>query len=385
MFFIALTFAAAFLIEGLGTLVSVIGLSSLFGSNLIIIALAISLDLGKIVVVSLLYTYWNKLGAIMKSYALVAAIVTMTITSAGAAGYLTGKFQEAILGSQESSIRLNALLDEQKQLTERKQQIDAQIAAIPDRYTAAQKIRLMNQFKAEQTIVNKRINEITAQVPELKVADISKQAKAGPIILLAKSFNVTIEEAILWVVMMIIFVFDPLAVFLIVAGNFLVAQRKKNEEVAKEVAKEVVIEPTDAPLIEDDAAVIPRAEAIIQPMIIEEKPQVDLELVPIEEKEEPIQEEVISEIQKVKKPRKPRAPKKLKLVPIVEELQIEEEPVKETVSKRPEIKLTDLIHKGPRPASILDDVTPDNSVKFDETPDANLASFYKDQKPTSSN
>ena len=383
MFFIALTFAAAFLIEGLGTLVSVIGLSSLFGSNLIIIALAISLDLGKIVVVSLLYTYWNKLGAIMKSYALIAAIVTMTITSAGAAGYLTGKFQEAILGSQESSIRLNALLDEQKQLTERKQQIDAQIAAIPDRYTAAQKIRLMNQFKAEQTIVNKRINEITALVPELKVADIGKQAKAGPIILLAKSFNVPIEEAILWIVMMIIFVFDPLAVFLIIAGNFLVAQRKKNEEVPKEV---VAIKQQSAPLIEEEAVVVSPAEAIAQPEVIEEKPQIKLELVPIEEKEEPAKEEVIFEVQKTKKPRKPRTPSKLKLVPIVEEQQIAKESTKEDIApKRPEIKLNDLLHKGPKHSSILDDVTPDNSVKFDETPDANLASFYKDQKPTSPN
>lgn len=383
MFFIALTFAAAFLIEGLGTLVSVIGLSSLFGSNLIIIALAISLDLGKIVVVSLLYTYWNKLGAIMKSYALVAAIVTMTITSAGAAGYLTGKFQEAILGSQESSIRLNALLDEQKQLTERKQQIDAQIAAIPDRYTAAQKIRLMNQFKAEQTVVNKRINEITAQVPELKVADIGKQAKAGPIILLAKSFNVPIEEAILWVVMMIIFVFDPLAVFLIIAGNFLVAQRKKHEEVPKEVD---AIKQQSAPLIEEDAIVVPRTEAITQPEVMEEKPQIKLELVPIEEKEEPTKEDVVFEVQKAKKPRKPRTPSKLKLVPIVEEQQIAKESTKEDITpKRPEIKLNDLLHKGPKHSSILDDVTPDNSVKFDETPDANLASFYKDQKPTSPN
>lgn len=369
MFFIALTFITAFLIEGLGTLVSVIGLSSLFGSNLIIIALAIALDLGKIVVVSLLYTYWDKLGAVMKTYALVAAMVTMTITSAGAAGYLTGKFQEAILGSQESSVRLNILLDEQKQLMIRKQQIDDQIAAIPDRYTASQKVRLMNQFKAEQSAVTARLATINQELPELKVADLSKQAKAGPIMLLAKSFNTTIEQAILWVVLMIIFVFDPLAVFLIIAGNFLVAQRNKGNN------QDANINQTEIPTVEDlrapNETEIPPPIPEINDSTIETVTtplDLDLELVPIEEKIEDIVEQPI---QKEKKPRKPRIPKKLKLVPLTEE------PV---VEKRPEIKLNDLIHKGPKTTSLLDDVPVDNTVSFDDTPSAaGLTTFYKDQ------
>lgn len=375
MFFIALTFITAFLIEGLGTLVSVIGLSSLFGSNLIIIALAIALDLGKIVVVSLLYTYWDKLGAVMKTYAFVAAMVTMTITSAGAAGYLTGKFQEAILGSQESSVRLNILLDEQKQLMTRKKQIDDQIAAIPDRYTASQKVRLMNQFKAEQSTVTARLASINQELPELKVANLNKQAKAGPIILLAKSFNTTIEEAILWVVMMIIFVFDPLAVFLIIAGNFLVAQRNRENIQNSSINK------TEIPTVEALHAInetefptpIPEInKEINNPNIETFKAQeaamdLDLELVPIEEKVEDIVE---YPIQKEKKPRKPRVPKKLKLVPLTEEPAVE---------KRPEIKLTDLTHKGPKTASLLDDVPVDNTVSFDDTPVAGLTTFYKDQ------
>lgn len=372
MFFIALTFITAFLIEGLGTLVSVIGLSSLFGSNLIIIALAIALDLGKIVVVSLLYTYWDKLGAVMKTYALVAAMVTMTITSAGAAGYLTGKFQEAILGSQESSVRLNILLDEQKQLMARKQQIDDQIASIPDRYTASQKVRLMNQFKAEQSTITARLATINQELPELKVADLSKQAKAGPIILLAKSFNTTIEEAILWVVMMIIFVFDPLAVFLIIAGNFLVAQRNRENNQNSSINQTEIPTVEALPAINETEFSTPIPEInnpIIETFKAQEAPiDFDLELVPIEEKVEDIVE---YPIQKEKKPRKPRVPKKLKLVPLTEEPAVE---------KRPEIKLNDLIHKGPKTTSLLDDVPVDNTVSFDDTPSAaGLTTFYKDQ------
>ncbi len=54
MIFILLTFFAALSIEGIGTVVSVIGLSTLFGANPIIIALAVALDIGKLVVVTLL-------------------------------------------------------------------------------------------------------------------------------------------------------------------------------------------------------------------------------------------------------------------------------------------------------------------------------------------
>jgi len=230
MFFIALTFLAAFLIEGLGTYVSVIGLSTLFGANPIIIALAVALDLGKIVVVTLLYTYWNKLGKIMKAYALAASVITMIITSAGAASFLSGEFQKAIMGTQEVSLKVDVLKTEQAKLEERKKQIDAGIAAIPDRYSANQKIRLMNQFKEEQRQVTARLMEISKQLPEMQITQIGVEAKAGPILYIAKAFNISVEEAVKWVILMIIFVFDPLAVFLIIAGNFLLHQRRMHKD-----------------------------------------------------------------------------------------------------------------------------------------------------------
>ena len=253
MFFTLLTFASAIFIEGLGSLVSVIGISALFGANPIIIALAISLDVGKVVVVSLLYTHWATLSRLMKSYALIAAAVTMVITSAGAAGYLSGEFQKAIMGAQEGSLKVDVLKQEQVKLEARKKQIDDQIAAIPDRYTANQKIRVANQFKAEQKQVTERLNEISKELPTLQVSQIGTDAKAGPILYVAKAFNVSVEEAVKWVILMIIFVFDPLAIFLIIAGNFLWAKRKRDskqeyldtirEDVRKIPAPPRVVEP----------------------------------------------------------------------------------------------------------------------------------------------
>lgn len=232
MIFTVITFIAAFLIEGLGTYVSVIGLSTLFGANPVIIALAVALDLGKLVVVSLLYTYWKQLSKLMKMYALVAATITMIITSAGAAGYLSGEFQKAIIGTQEIGLKVEVLKTEQAKLEERKKQIDNSIAAIPDRYTASQKIRLINQFKEEQKQVTTRLMEISKQLPDMQIQQIGVEAKAGPILYVAKAFDVPVEQAVKWVILMIIFVFDPLAVFLIIAGNFLLNQRRINASVA---------------------------------------------------------------------------------------------------------------------------------------------------------
>lgn len=246
MIFILITFLAAFLIEGLGTAVSVIGLSTLFGANPIIIALAISLDVGKLVVVSLLYNYWKRMGMVMKSYALLASVVTMVITSAGAAGYLTGEFQKAILGTQETVLKVNVLKEQQAKYEERKKQIDDQIANLPEKTTVNQRIRLMKQFQDEQKALQAKIDDIDKQLPELQLKQIGVEAKAGPILYISKAFDVPVEVAVKYVVMLIIFVFDPLAVFLMVAGNFLLEQRKKKvpepEDPSKQELPELVAE-----------------------------------------------------------------------------------------------------------------------------------------------
>lgn len=237
MVFAILTFAAALFIEGLGSLISVIGLSALFGANPIIIALAVALDVGKLVVVTLLYKYWRALGYTMRAYGLVAALVTMTITSAGAAGYLSGEFQKAVMGVQEGSLKVDVLKGQIAKYEERKKQIDNQIAAIPEKYSANQKIRLMNQFKAEQKDLQDKIAAIDKDLPTLQIAQIGVEAKAGPVLYISKAFNVTIEEAVKWVILLIIIVFDPLAVFLIIAGNFLWDQKSNRKEQVLETTR----------------------------------------------------------------------------------------------------------------------------------------------------
>lgn len=226
MFFALLVLFSAFLIEGIGTYVSVVGLSALFASNPIIILLAIALDLGKVVAVSFLYKYYKKIGWMMKSYMSIAVIVLMIITSSGAFGYLSGSFQKAIAGTNQDTIVLTALTDEQGRLQKRKEEIDKQIAKLPDNNVRG-RTQLMRQFGPEVGRINKRLEEIDKQLPDLKVAAIKKDVEVGPIIYIAQAFNTDAEHAVKWVILTIIFVFDPLAISLLLAGNFLLEECRK--------------------------------------------------------------------------------------------------------------------------------------------------------------
>lgn len=229
MFFTFLTFLAAFSIEALGTYISVVGLSSLFASNPIIILLAVSLDIGKVVAVSFIYKYWKKINLLMKSYMLAATIVLVTITSAGAFGFLSGEFQKAIAGNNQQTIIISALEEEKIRLQKRKEEIDSQIARLPENSVRGRSL-LMKQFAPEVNRLNSRLAEIDEKLPELKVKNIEKEVKVGPIIYVAEAFGTTPEHAVKWVILVIIFVFDPLAIALLLAGNFLVENRNKNEE-----------------------------------------------------------------------------------------------------------------------------------------------------------
>ncbi len=394
MIFIILTFIAAFLIEGLGTAVSVIGLSTLFGANPIIISLAVALDLGKLVVVSLLYKHWTKMGVVMKGYALIAAAVTMLITSAGAAGYLTGEFQKAIMGTQETSLKVDVLKQQQAKYEERKKQIDDQIANLPEKTTVNQRIKLMKQFQDEQKVLQAKIEDIDKQLPELQVKQIGVEAKAGPILYISKAFNVSVEEAVKYVVLMIIFVFDPLAVFLIIAGNFLVAQReqeKRNVPVVEQVNIEPVEVNEDPYYAQELAELEPKTQAQ-EPVVTEEPAAEALSgesvTAPVTETTSAESLESVSETYTADEEVEPVTPGDAETayeLPIEEELTTEEAtgeaisqeealpepevtelivPKEEVVVEREEITLDDL-----RPhRSSLHDVRGDAMVVFDQDP-----------------
>ena len=236
MFFTWLVLLSAFLIESIGTYVSVLGLAALFSANPIIIVLSIALDLGKITTVSFLYRHWNDINIVMKTYMTVAAVVLMTITSAGAFGFLSGEFQHAIAGTNSQAVIISALEKEQGRLQHRKEEIDRQVAQLAENNVRG-RTQLLKQFGPELAQINGRLVDIDRQLPELKVESIKKNVEVGPIIYIAQAFDTTPEAAVKWVILIIIFVFDPLAVALLIAGNYLL--RRRQDQKLKDQAERV--------------------------------------------------------------------------------------------------------------------------------------------------
>lgn len=244
---------SAFLIEAIATYVSVVGLSSLFAANLVIIILAMAFDLGKIVSVSFLYRHFKSINFIMRGYMLAATFVLMMITSAGAFGYLSGEFQKAISDTNQTQVIKQALEEEQARLQARKKEIDNQIAKLPDNSVRG-RTALMKQFEPEVSKINERLIDIDAELPKLKIEAIKKGVEVGPIIYIAESFNTTPEVAVKWVILVMILVFDPLAITLLLAGNFLIAKEKEE--------KEQRLKNKDGDK-DDDITVVPASEAIV--------------------------------------------------------------------------------------------------------------------------
>jgi hypothetical protein len=260
MLFALLILFSAFLIEGIGTYVSVVGLSALFAANPVIIVLAIALDLGKVVTVSFLYKYWKKVNTAMKIYMTIASIVLMIITSTGCFGYLSQQFQHAITSTNASDVTISAMTDEQARLQKRKEEMDAQVAKLPPDYVAG-RLKLQKQFAPELDRLNKRLGEIDTQLPKLKIDALKQNADVGPIIYVAQAFNTDAEHAVKWVILTIIFVFDPLAISLLLAGNFLLELRRQPEKLNHETTN---LPETDLPGSSFSPTFHPRMPGILE-------------------------------------------------------------------------------------------------------------------------
>jgi hypothetical protein len=243
MTFILLIFFTAFAMEAIGSYISIAGLSDFFGGDKVILLMGAILDIAKLVSVSFLYQAWNQLTRVMKYYMVSSVVVLMLITSSGAFGYLSSAFQQALQPNKELAVQVDAVKRElsgfqaEKQtLTVSKDRIDIQVASLPTESVRGRR-QLMATFKPEQDRINarmvevdKRIASLTAQQTALETDALKRNVHTGPITYVADTFGVTHEQASKYVILLIIFVFDPLAVALVLAGNFLVKHRKEQPQ-----------------------------------------------------------------------------------------------------------------------------------------------------------
>lgn len=208
--------------------------------------------------------------------------VLMLITSMGIFGFLSNAYQDNVLPYEQHNQQITLLESEKAEAEQlkaerlaRQQEINKQIANLPNNFVNGRK-RLIDANKAELEQINKDISQYTAeirdhttQISKLKNETIQETAHVGPIIFMAKAFGLGVDAATKWLIMLIIFVFDPLAVTLTVASNMaLLDYKKKKEEEKMNTATPTPppapaptftagkFEPSDPPVYSDDKQMI---------------------------------------------------------------------------------------------------------------------------------
>ena len=214
---------SALLIAGSAAFFSVFGLSKLFaGAALSVIIMAGSLEFGKIVGAAFLYRYWNKINTLLKIYMTTGVIILVGITSAGIFGYLSNAYQGATIQFEKQSTALIYKEDRLEQLEEDKiylkEELEQSIASLPDNYITAKR-NLREEYNPKVLELNDEILKIKQDISDLKVELVESGVDVGPAIYLAKIFNTDIDTVVKFFIFILIFVFDPLAVMLVVAFN----------------------------------------------------------------------------------------------------------------------------------------------------------------------
>ena len=238
---------------------SVSGLSKLFaGASLEVIIMASSLEIAKLVIASLLYQYWDTINKALRVYLTIAAGVLILITSAGIYGFLSAAYQEtankeSIVTQQITALETKKALYEETRdnlLADRKSNNELRgtlSKGSTTQYTDKNGnlvVRTNNsairniestakeneRLAAKLDVVNDSIFALETQILEAKV-NSEATSELGPLKYLSELTGVEMNRIINWLLLVIIFVFDPLAIALVIAANFAFAQlRPKKEE-----------------------------------------------------------------------------------------------------------------------------------------------------------
>ena len=266
---------------------SVFGLSKLFaGASTQVIIMAGTLEVAKLVVASLLYQYWDKINKLLRTYFIIATFVLMVITSGGIYGFLSGAYQSTATESEFMDRQVAIIELKQERFEETKGDLKVEKAALTKSISDL-RIALSNPTsvsyyseEAEQVItttsssarralqselktsiserdqVDLRLNAATDSVAALDVAILDAQIgnesarELGPLKYMSELTGWAMSKVVNWFMILIIFVFDPLAIGMIVAANMAFAHIKgiardpKDYEVyqPKVITKEIPVE-----------------------------------------------------------------------------------------------------------------------------------------------
>lgn len=236
--------------------VSVIGLGKLFaGAETIVIIIASILEFSKVIVASILYSYRKTLSFLLKIYLTIALIVLMTITSIGIYGFLSGAYNEVATKTEVIDkeikvyeIKQNRFIETRNNLLLEKQQIDESINLLREglsnnktQYKDKETGQIitttsssnrkslesqLEQANKDKELISIKLESITDSISknELKIFEIQSKSdlskELGSLKYISKITGKDMDYVVNLLMLLLIFVFDPLAICLVIVSNF---------------------------------------------------------------------------------------------------------------------------------------------------------------------
>ena len=264
---------SALFIASAAAFFSVTGLSKLFaGASTAVILMASSLEFGKLISAGFLYNYWDKINKLLRTYLLIGVGVLILITSAGIYGFLTSAYQVTAdqLGVVDKQIELVELkkgrfqeqLDgynvEKQQLAQSISELSKGLSNNVIQYTDKETGQLitttssatrralesqLNDAKSQRDIISQKIEVLSDSITslDLKALDIQQNSEVagevGPLKFIAEATGKPMNTIVNWFALFIVFVFDPLAVTLVIAFNTALKVDKGEDDKKKVVQK----------------------------------------------------------------------------------------------------------------------------------------------------
>ena len=239
MFFGLVTLTVALCISAVAAYYSIVGLMAIFSASAFSIAvMGVVLEIGKLVTASWLYQNWKTVPKVLKYYLTSAVVILMFITSMGIFGYLSKSHIDAGTNTSQVSVKLDRvnsrIASEQKTIDRAERQLENLDKAL-ERYVELgavskgldrresqeeERLKLTNMVNKSQEKIDEYLDEKSEYQLEIKNFEV----EVGPLkyisaLLYGDDALTFLENAVRWVILILVFVFDPLAVLLVVAAN----------------------------------------------------------------------------------------------------------------------------------------------------------------------
>ena len=264
MFLTLLTFISAIAISLIAAGYSILGLATLFaGAAVPIIAMGSALEVGKLVAASWLYHNWRRnIPKSLKAYLFTSIIVLIFITSVGIFGFLSKAHLDQVkptAGNTEQIALIDKKIRQEEKIIERAEktlaQLDKALDVYIDKEYVSRGLKERNKQKEERDLLNKSIDEAMAKIADLNnskssitIEQLKLEADVGPLKYVAEliygdNAKDHFDSAVRIIILILIFVFDPLAVLLLIAANISLRQwrgKRLENQKQKDWQKEAV-------------------------------------------------------------------------------------------------------------------------------------------------